>query len=77
MDKKEFAIAERSYYIIEKAKEDLLELCNGQSVSLTISVLITSADLLIATAKEIREQAGERKDVWDFLIRRTVEETLQ
>ena len=76
MNKKEFKIAERSYDIIEKAKEDLLELCNGQSVSLTISVLITSADLLIATAKEIREKANERKDAWD-LIRDFLEETLK
>lgn len=55
MNKKEFEIAERSYDIIEKAKEDLLELCDGQSVSMTITVLIASADLLIDTAKEIRE----------------------
>ena len=76
MNKKEFEIAERSYDIIKKAKEDLLELCDGQSVSMTISVLIVSADLLIDTAKEIREKANERKDAWD-LIRDVLEETLK
>lgn len=76
MNKKEIEIAERSYDIIEKAKEDLLELCNGQSVSLTLSILITSADSLLETAKEIRERASKRKDVWD-LIRDVLEETLK
>lgn len=74
MDKKEFEIAERSYDIIKKAKEDLLELCNGQSVSMTISVLLASADLLIDTAQEIRERTTERKSVWD-LIKDKLEET--
>ncbi len=76
MNKKEIEIAERSFDIIEKAKEDLLELCNGESVSLTLSVLITSADSLLETAKEIRERASKRKDVWD-LIRDALEETLK
>lgn len=76
MNKKEFKIAERSYDIIEKAKEDLLELCNGQSVSLTLAVLTTCADSLLETAKEIREKAHERKDAWD-LIREVLEETLK
>lgn len=76
MNKKEFEIAERSYDIIKKAKEDLLKLCDGQSVSMTLSVLITSADLLIDTAKEIRERTNERKDVWD-LIKGILEETLK
>ena len=74
MNKKEFEIAERSYDIIKKAKEDLLELCNGQSVSLTMSVLLASADLLIDTAQEIRERTTERKSVWD-LIKDKLEET--
>ena len=74
MNKKEFEIAERSYDIIKKAKEDLLELCNGQSVSMTISVLLASADLLIDTAQEIRERTTERKSVWD-LIKDKLEET--
>lgn len=76
MNKKEIEIAERSFDIIEKAKEELLELCNGQSVSLTLSVLIASADSLLETAKEIRERASKRKDVWD-LIRDALEETLK
>lgn len=76
MNKKEFEIGERSYDIIEKAKENLLELCNGQSVSMTIAVLIASADLLIDTAKEIREKANERKVAWD-LIRDVLKETLK
>lgn len=74
MNKKEIEIAERSYDIIKKAKEDLLELCNGQSVSLTMSVLLASADLLIDTAQEIRERTTERKSVWD-LIKDKLEET--
>lgn len=76
MNKKEFEVAVRSYDIIEKAKEDLLELCDGQSVSLTLSVLITSADSLLEIAKEIRECYNERKDGWD-LIRDILEETLK
>ena len=75
MNKKEFEIANKSFDIIEKCKDDLLKLCDGQPVSLTTSVLLTSADLLIDTAKEIREKANERKDVWD-LIRDALEETL-
>lgn len=67
MNKKENEIAERTYDIIKKAKEDLLELCNGQSVSMTLSVLIVSADSLLETAKEIREKATERKDLWDLM----------
>lgn len=76
MNKKEIEIAERSYYIIEKCKADLLELCNGESVSMTISILIACADSLLETAKEIRERTSERKDVWD-LIRDVLEETLK
>lgn len=76
MNKKEIEIAERSYYIIEKAKDELLELCDGQSISMTLSVLIASADSLLETAKEIREKATERKDIWD-LIRDALEETLK
>ena len=76
MNKKEFEIANKSFNIIEKCKDDLLKLCDGQSVSMTLSVLITSADLLIDTAKEIRERTNERKDVWD-LIRDVLEETLK
>ena len=76
MNKKEFEISARSFDIIEKCKDDLLELCDGQSVSMTISVLLASADFLIGTAKEVRELANERKDVWD-LIRDTLEETLK
>lgn len=76
MNNKEIEIAERSYYIIEKTKEDLLELCDGQSISMTISILIASAESLLETAKEIREKATKRKDIWD-LIRNALEETLK
>lgn len=76
MNKKEIEIAEKSFEIIEKCKDDLLELCDGQSISMTLSVLIASADSLLETAKEIRERASERKDVWD-LIRDALEETLK
>lgn len=76
MNKKEFEIAKRSYDIIEKCKFDLLKLCDGQSVSMTTSVLLASADLLIDTAKEVRERASERKDAWD-LIRDVLKETLK
>lgn len=76
MNKKEIEIAERSLNIIEKCKFDLLKLCDGQSIPMTLSVLIASADFLLETAKEIRERATERKDVWD-LIRDTLEETLK
>lgn len=76
MNMKEIEIAERSFDIIEKCKDDLLELCDGQSLSLTLSVLIASADSLLETAKEIREKATERKDIWK-LIRDALEETLK
>lgn len=61
MNKKEFEIAERSFDIIKKAKEDLLELCDGQSVSLTLSVLITSADSLLKPLKNQRENHRKKR----------------
>lgn len=67
MNKKEIEIAERSFDIIDKCKDDLLKLCDGQPVSMTISVLLASADFLIDTAKEVREGASERKNVWDLI----------
>lgn len=67
MNKKEIEIAERSFDIIEKCKDELLELCDGQSISMTLSILIASADSLLETAKEIREKATERKDIWDLI----------
>lgn len=76
MNRKEVEIAERSFDIIEKCKDDLLELCDGQTVSLTMSVILASADFLIDTAKEIRERANKRKDVWD-LIKDVLKETLK
>lgn len=76
MDNKEYEIGARSFDIIEKCEIDLLSLCDGQPVSLAISILIASADKLLETAKEIRERANERKDVWD-LIRDALEETLK
>lgn len=76
MNKKEYEIGARSFDIIEKCKDDLLKLCDGQSIHLTLSVLIASADSLLETAKEIRERTIKRKDVWD-LIRDVLEETLK
>lgn len=76
MNKKEIEIAKRSYDIIKKAKEDLLELCDGQSVSMVIAVLIAASDHLMGTAKDIRERATERKSVWD-LIEDVLKETLK
>lgn len=67
MNKKEIEIAERSFDIIEKCKDELLELCDGQSISLTLSILIASADSLLETAKEISEKAPERKVIWDLI----------
>ena len=62
MNKKEFEIAERSFDIIDKCEIDLLSLCDGQPVSLAISILIASADKLLESAEEIRECYNERKD---------------
>lgn len=76
MNKKEIEISVRSFDIIEKCKDDLLKLCDGQSIHLTLSILIASADSLLETAKEIRERTNERKDIWD-LIRDALEETLK
>lgn len=76
MNKKEIEISMKSFDIIEKCKDDLLKLCDGQSLYLTLSVLIASADSLLETAKEIKERASERKDVWD-LTRDVLEETLK
>lgn len=76
MNKKEYEIAERSFNIIEKCKYDLLKLCEGETVSLTISVLLASADFLMDSAKEVRERANERKGAWD-LIRDVLKETLK
>ena len=67
MNKKEIEIAERSFDIIEKCKDELLELCDGQSISMTLSILIASADSLLETATEIREKTTERKDIWDLI----------
>lgn len=66
MNKKEFEIAERSFDIIEKCKDELLELCVGQSISLTLSILIASADTLLETAKEIREKTPRKKRYLGF-----------
>ena len=64
-------------YVIKNSADELLNLCNGQPTELTLSVLITCAASMIATAEAIRKQTNERKDVWDFIIRRAVEETLK
>lgn len=74
MDKKTKEIAEKSFYMMKRYREEILELCNGQSVSFTISVLLASADYLVDTAQEIREQTDKRKRVWD-IIKLMLEET--
>ena len=61
MNKKEIEIAERSFDIIEKCKDELLELCDGQSISLTLSILIACADTLLEIAKEIRENHRKKR----------------
>lgn len=76
MDKKEIEIAEKSFDIFEKYKDDLLKLCEGQSVSMTLSVLIASADSLIKVANEIEERHYEQKEALD-LIWEAYEETLK
>lgn len=76
MNKKEIEIAERSFNIIEKCKDDLLKLCDGQSVSLAISVLLTSADFLKESANEIEERHYEQKEALDLLWE-ALEETLK
>lgn len=68
MNKKEIEIAERSFNIIEKCKDDLLKLCDGQSVSLAISVLLTSADFLKESANEIEERHYEQKRSFRFTL---------
>ncbi len=83
MNKKEIEIGKRSFAIIEKCKDDLLKLCDGQPISLTLAVLTTCADSLTETANEIRDLAGGRKDAWDLLneawdlIHADLEETLK
>lgn len=67
MNKKEYEIAERSYDIIEKAKDDLLKLCDEQSVTMTLSILITCADYLIKTANEIEERHYEQKEAVELM----------
>lgn len=74
---KENEVTMRCCYAIKNSTDELLNLCNGQPTELTLSVLVTAAAWMIATAEAIREQTNERKDVWDFIIRRAVEETLK
>lgn len=74
MNKNEMEIAEKTYDTVVRFKNELLDLCDGQSISMTIAVLLASADELIDTAKEIGEITTKRKNVWD-LIKETLEET--
>lgn len=70
-------VTTRCCYSIKKSTDELLKLCDGQPTDLTLAVLVTAAASMIATADLFRELANERKDVWDFIIRRAVEETLK
>lgn len=74
---KENEVTIRCCYAIKKSTDELLKLCDGQPTELTLSVLVTAAASMIATAELFREMANERKVVWDFIIRRAVEETLK
>lgn len=74
---KENEVTTRCCYSIKKSTDELLKLCDGQPTDLTLAVLVTAAVSMIATADLFREMANERKDVWDFIIRRAVEETLK
>ena len=67
MDRKTREIAEKSFDVVERCKDELLELCEGQSVSMAIAVMLVAADEFADTAKVIREQATERKSVWDLI----------
>lgn len=67
----------RCCYAIKNSTDELLKLCDGQPTELTLSVLVTAAVSMIATAELFRELTNERKDVWDIIIRRAVEETLK
>lgn len=61
MNKKEYEISARSFDIIDKCKVDLLKLCDGESIALTISVLLECADFLKDTAKGVWERATKEK----------------
>lgn len=74
---KENEVTIRCCYSIKKSTDELLKLCDGQPTNLTLSVLVTAAVSMIATADMFRELANERKDVWDYVIRCAVEETLK
>lgn len=74
---KENEVTTRCCYSIKKSTDELLKLCDGQPTELTLSILITAAASMIATADLFRELANERKDVWDFIIRRSVEDVLK
>lgn len=74
---KENEVTTRCCYAIKNSTDELLKLCDGQPTELTLAVLVTAAVSMIATADFFRELANERKDVWDFIIRRAVEETLK
>lgn len=67
MDRKTREIAEKTFDVVERYRNELLGLCSGQSVNMAIAVLIAAADDLMDTAKEIRERATERKSVWDLI----------
>ena len=74
MNKKEMEVVVKAFYAVERFKNELLTLCEGQSVSMANAVLLAAADELIDTAQEIRERTNERKSVWD-LIKDKLEET--
>lgn len=74
---KENEVTMKCCYEIEKSTNKLLKLCNGQPTELTLKVLVTAAVSMITTAEVFREVANERKDIWDFVIRSAIEETLK
>lgn len=74
MDKKEIRLVVETFNEVEKFKEELLTMCEGHSISITVGVLLAAAENLVETAQEIRERTTERKSVWD-LIKDKLEET--
>lgn len=63
---KENEVTMKCCYVIKNSTDKLLKLCDGQPTEPTLSVLVTAAASMIATAELFRELANERKDIWDL-----------
>lgn len=64
MKAKELKAAKESFDVVNECKEKLLKLCDGKEVSFAIAVFLAAADEFLGTAKEIREQTADRKNVF-------------